>query len=274
MHKLKITLIQMDPKLKSMDKNLDDILRSLKEEASPLLLFPECALTGYGFDSKKEAMACAQTVPGPATDRIARACRAVDSWAAVGLLEKDGKQLFNSAVLIGPHGVAGVYRKMHLPFLGVDRFTTPGDLGFPVFDTPLGRIGMLICYDGSFPEAARALKLGGAQLLCLLTNWPMAAEIPCLHSPMVRAQENHINIAACNRHGEEAGFRFRGESSVCDYNGVALTWANSGEDVITAELDMKGADHNRVVIVPGRYELDRVAHRRPEHYGRLVEKNP
>lgn len=272
MLKMRITLVQMDPKLKQVGRNLEHILRNIKTAKTPLVLFPECALTGYGFESKEEALACAETVPGPSTTRIAEACRAARIWAVVGLLERRGGKLFNAAVLIGPRGIAGVYRKMHLPFLGVDRFATPGDLGFPVFRTPLGKLGLLICYDGGFPEAVRSLKLGGAQLVCMPTNWPMAAEIVCRHSPIVRAQENHVNFAACNRAGTEAGFRFRGGSSVCDYNGNVVARAGAGETVLTATLDMRGADRNRVVIVPGRYELDRIAHRRPEFYGRLVKK--
>jgi predicted amidohydrolase len=239
-----------------------------------LAVFPECALQGYGFESKEEALRIAEPVPGHATEQVARACAASGVWAVFGLLERDGDKLFNSAALVGPKGFAGVYRKMHLPFLGVDRFATPGDLGFPVFETPFGKIGILICYDASFPEAARALKLGGAQLLCLPTNWPMAAEVSCLLGPRVRAQENHVFVAACNRVGEEAGFTFRGESSVSDCDGRVLAMAGKGEGAITAELELPAADRNRVVIIPGKYELDRIGHRRPEFYGAVAEKKP
>ncbi|MBI3547998.1 MAG: carbon-nitrogen hydrolase family protein [Elusimicrobia bacterium] len=269
---LKLSLVQTAPRLGHVEWNLERIVLGVRGSKPGLVIFPECALAGYGFDSKDEAMRFAESVPGPSTDRIAHACRESGAWAIVGLLEKDGSKLFNSAALIGPDGVAGVYRKMHLPFLGVDRFADPGDLGFPVFDTPLGKLGILICYDGSFPEACRALKLSGAQLLCLPTNWPMAAEVSCLHAPRVRAQENHVFVAACNRAGEEAGFEFRGESSVCDCDGRVLAQAGRGESRITTEVDLAAADANRVIIEPGRYELDRIGHRRPEHYGRLVRK--
>jgi predicted amidohydrolase len=235
------------------------------------VVFPECALTGYGFGSKEQAWPHAEPVPGPSVDRIVEVCRETGRWAIAGLLERDGERLFNCAVLLGPEGMAGLYRKMHLLHLGVDRFTTPGDLGFPVFTTPLGRIGIQICFDGSFPEASRVQKLAGAQLICLATNWPEAAEVSCRYSPMVRAQENHVNFVACDRAGEESRFRFRGESKICDFNGKVLAEAGRDETTIIARLDLEAADRNRVVNIPGEYEIDRIAARRPEFYGDLAE---
>lgn len=262
----------MNPRLGQVSKNLDRITRGILQAETPLVVFPECALQGYAFDSKEDALKLAEPVPGPSTREIEAACREAGAWAIVGMLERAGDRLFNAAVVIGPHGLAGTYRKMHLPYLGVDRFVAPGDKGFPVFQTDLGRIGILICYDLSFPEAARVLKLEGAQLVCVPTNWPTAAEISCNHSPMVRAQENHVNVVTCNRVGEEGGFIFCGGSRIVDFDGRVLAQAGAEETTICGELDMDGADCNRVVIVPGRYELDRVAHRRPECYGRLVQK--
>jgi predicted amidohydrolase len=262
----------MEPRLGRVDANVDRAAKAIVEAKAGLVVFPECALTGYGFESKTDALVNAVELPSSATDRLAEACRKAKSLAVVGLLEKSGKRLFNSAVLIGPKGILGLYRKMHLPFLGADRFATPGDRGFPVFETPAGKIGILICYDGSFPEAPRSLKLAGAQLICLPTNFPEAAEVSCVHAPMVRAHENHVHFVSCNRVGTEGGFTFRGESKICDFEGRVLAQAGRQEQVISAELDPAAADANRVVYVPGRYELDRIAHRRPEAYVGLVNK--
>ena len=271
MSALQITLAQTDPRLGHTAWNLERIVAAVRGSKPGLVVFPECALSGYGFDSKEEGLKFAETIPGPATEAVARACKASGTWTVFGMLERDGERLFNAAAFVGPEGLVGKYRKMHLPFLGIDRFATPGDLGFPVFETPIGRIGILICYDGSFPEAARTLKLAGAQLLVLPTNWPAAAEVSCLHAPRVRAHENHMFVAACNRSGEEAGFTFRGESSVCDPDGRVLSQAASGACVLTAAIDLAQADANRVVIVPGKYELDRIGHRRPEFYRTVAE---
>jgi len=267
---MKVACRQFDPQLGRSAENVERIVASLKD--ADLVVFPECAVSGYGFDSKEAALAVAETIPGPSVARIEKACFAGGAWAVVGMLERDGDRLFNSAAVIGPGGVAGVYRKMHLPFLGVDRFTTPGDKGFPVFELPFAKLGVLICYDLSFPEAARVLKLAGAQLLVVPTNWPEKAEVSCDHSPFVRAQENHLHVATCNRVGEEAGFRFIGRSRIIGCSGAVLATAGAGDDAIAAEIDPALADQNRVVNVPGKYELDRIAHRRPEHYGPVAEK--
>src|SRR5439155_1662137 len=93
-----------------------------------------------------------------------------------GLVERDGDRLHKTAVLVSPDGLIGAYRKTHLPFLGVDRFVVPGD-ELPVWDTPLGRIGVEICYDLRFPEVTRTLALNGADIVCHPTNFPVAAQI-------------------------------------------------------------------------------------------------
>src|SRR5262245_54292575 len=265
---MRVAAVQTNPSLGRTAANLDGILRHVASTNADLVVFPECALQGYGFDSKEAAAAVAEPVQGPSLSRLADACRSARRHAIVGLIERgSGGRLFNAAVLVGPGGVLGVYRKAHLPFIGADRYMTPGDLGLPVFETPFARVGMLICYDLSFPEASRVLKLRGAQVVCIPTNWPLAAEISCVHAPPVRAQENHVHVVTCDRVGEEAGFRFRGESSIVEASGKIVARAGVDEETITAELDAAAADASRVVIVPGQYELDRLRHRRPELYG-------
>lgn len=271
---LRITVVQTDPKLGATGENLRGIVQAITAAPGRLVVFPECALSGYGFDTAEAGLAHAQTIPGPAVESVAEACRRAGTHAVFGLLERDGDRLFNSAALVGPGGLIGRYRKMHLPFLGIDRFAEKGDQGFPVFATPLGKIGVLICYDLSFPEAARSLKIGGAQVLVVPTNWPEAARVSCEHSPPVRAQENHIHVVTANRVGSEAGFSFRGGSSIHDCDGRLLARATRAEESITADLYPARADENRIVIVPGAYELDRVGHRRPEHYGALTAPRP
>lgn len=268
---VKVAVMQTDPQLGDVDGNLQTIVDAVHRIPCDLLVLPECALQGYGYDLPLAAGAIAQTVPGPATDAVADACRRKKRHAVFGLIEGDGDRFYNTAVLVGPDGIVGKYRKMHLPFLGVDRFTWPGDLGFPVFETPLGRIGILICFDLSFPEAARALKLGGAHILCVPTNWPEAAEVSCVHAPMVRAQENHVWLVTANRVGTEAGSTFRGQSRICDPDGRVLAQSGRAAGAITADIEPLEADRNRIVIRPGEYEIDRIMTRRPDHYGLLSE---
>jgi predicted amidohydrolase len=132
-------------------------------------------------------------------------------------------------------------------------------------------VGINICYDGSFPESARVLTVLGADLVVLPTNWPTGAR-PAIKLALARALENHIYYAAVNRVGEERGFRFIGQSQIIDPDGeVIAEAAGEGEDVIVAEIDPEQARRKRVVKIPGEYEVDRVADRRPEMYGPLCD---
>ncbi len=132
-----------------------------------------------------------------------------------GMLERNGDKLHNSCVLLGPDGIVGVYRKIHLPFLGIDRFVDRGTEPLRVYDIGLMRVGLHICYDGSFPECVRVLTLLGADLIVLPTNWPPGADTFAELLPNARALENHIYYMAVNRVGEERGFQFIGTSKFC-----------------------------------------------------------
>jgi predicted amidohydrolase len=134
---------------------------------------------------------------------------------------------------------------------------------------PIGKLGVNICYDASFPEAARSLKLLGAELIALPTNWPPGAWRTAQYVVNTRANENHVNFFAVNRVGIERGWEFIGKSKLIDFNGDTIFEAGKGEEMIYAEIDLAAANNNRVVNVPGSYEIDRMADRRPEFY-RLI----
>jgi len=181
MAKTSIACAQIDCLFGQPKTNLDKIIsliRAAAQRDAKLIMFPECALTGYSFDSLEEAMPFAEKIDGPSSQAIAEACRETGVYAVAGFIGGDGEKFYNTAMLVGPDGVVGSYRKVHLPFIGIDRFLTPGDRPFQVFDLPFGKVGLNICYDISFPEAARALKLMGAELIALVTNWPPAATAP------------------------------------------------------------------------------------------------
>jgi predicted amidohydrolase len=272
----KVAAVQMDCRLGDVSHNLDAVRAGLRRAAdlgARLVIFPECALTGYAFESLDEARPLAQPLPGPASEVLAADCRARDLFAVVGLLERGpGGELFNACLLVGPQGLVAGYRKIHLPFLGVDRFVAPGDRPFAVHDLGGLRVGMNICYDGGFPESARVLTLLGADLVVLPTNWPPGALPAVRHLVQARALENHIYYAAVNRVGEERGFRFIGLSRLVDCNGELLNEAGDGAEVLVADIDPAVARDKRMVKIPGKYELDRVKDRRPEMYGPLCAK--
>jgi 5-aminopentanamidase len=246
-------------------------LEEVAHAGAKLVIFPEWALSGYCFDSLEEAAPLAEEVPGPSTEKLLAAARALDCTVVVGLLERAGDEIFNAAAVITPESLLGTYRKLHLPCIGVDWHAKPGDDPFPLFITPPAKIGISICYDCSFPESGRVLKLKGAQVLAIPTNWPQGSDT-WQHTPPVRATENHLFVIACDRFGEERGFRFAGHSQIVDCSGAKLAEAGETEETILyAEIDPAIADSNRVIRRPGVWEFDRIAARRPEFYGPLAE---
>ncbi len=272
----KIAGVQMDVQLGQLQANLERITAALETTAGQgarLTVFPECAATGYCFDSLDEARPHGQPLPGPASDTVADSCRRLGVYAVFGLLERDGDRLFNACALVGPEGLVAAYRKIHLPFLGVDRFTTPGDRPYAVHQVGPARVGMNICYDSAFPEAARVMALDGADLIVLPTNFPPGSECMAEHIVNARAMENKIYYACVNRVGSERGFDFIGNSRICDTLGRALADAHhTDEAILYAELDLEESRNKEIVRVPGKHVINRFADRRPEMYGRIVQR--
>jgi 5-aminopentanamidase len=271
-----VACVQIDCVLGDAEANLAAVLEGLiaaAQRGARLVVFPECILSGYCFRSKDEAWEQAQPLPGPASDALAAACRRLDVFAVVGLLERAaGGALYNSCMLLGPDGLIATYRKIHLPFLGVDRFVTPGDRPFAVHDLGGLRVGTNICYDGTFPESARVLALLGADLVVLPTNWPTGA-LGTIKLTEARALENNVYYAAVNRVGEERGFHFVGRSRIVGPDGEVMTSAPSdATEILLAEIDPRIARAKRVVKIPGEHEIDRIHDRRPEMYGPLTAK--
>jgi predicted amidohydrolase len=273
--KVKIAGVQTNPKLMANKENLKNILASAliaAENGADLVVFPECALTGYVFTSREEAMPYTETIPGPFTKALNDRCRELNIHIAAGLLEKDGDKLYNSAVLVGPSGLIGKYRKIHLPFLGVDRFTDHGDKPFQVYETPIGNIGLLICFDCNFPESCRIMALKGADILVLTTNWPEGRQKVAQYVVVTRAFENKVHVVAVDRVGSERGGGFIGLSKIVSAAGDVLVEASSDkEEIIYAEVSLEDARQKRIVYRPGEFEVDLMNDRRPEFYSPLTE---
>lgn len=267
--------VQMDIRIGECKANVDRMASWLQDErtqSAQLVVFPECVVTGYCFDSKAEGMNVAETVPGPSTDRLLAIAKQHGKYLAFGMLEKSGDDLYNSCVLLGPSGIVGVYRKIHLPFLGIDRFTTAGKDPIEVYEVAGMRVGMHICYDASFPEITRVLALKGADLIILPTNWPPGAETFAEYIPNARALENHVYFMSVDRVGEERGFQFIGTSKFCLPTGRAPSFGGTkNECVVGGTVQPHIARNKRLVRVPGKHLIDRFADRRPNHYGLLIE---
>ena len=269
--------VQMMPHLAQPDQNRAAILGWLAQAAemgARLVVLPECAVSGYVFESLAEAHQVAEPVPGPTSDALAVACADLQLTAVIGLLEAAGPDVYNSAVIVGPQGLIHVYRKTHLPVLGVDRFVRPGD-ALQVVQTPAGLLGPLICYDLRFPEPPRVLALQGAEIIVHPTNWPRAsADFPDFVT-RATARASGVFLVSANRVGEERGHAFLGRSQIVAPSGHPLAEADDhSETIIVADLDLALAHRKKVIHIPGIFELDSFGDRRPELYGPLVEVNP
>lgn len=272
-----IACVQTDILLGNRDHNLATVLQHLEHEAKAgtrLTIFPECMLTGYGFSSHSEALEHALTLHDESLCQVAAACARLNVHVCLGFLERDSSgRLFNTAVLIGPPGIIGCYHKAHLPWLGVDRFVTPGEGPWQIHDIGGLRVGMIICYDGSFPEAPRALAVLGADLIILPTNWPEGARSVIDHLVTARAVENHLFFAACNRIGQESGFRFLGESRIVAPDGSFLAVTKTDDAIVLrATINAAHARRKHLVRVAGGHEIHRMADRRPDLYGILTAR--
>lgn len=272
---LRIAGVQMDVRFADKESNLAAIDKTAREATAGgarLLIYPECVVTGYCFESLTEARSQAEPLDGPSVARLAKICAELDIHLVAGLLEAEGERVYNACVLVGPQGLVSGYRKIHLPKLGVDQFVTPGDRPFAVHAAGDVQVGMHICYDAAFPESARVMTLQGAELLALPTNWPPGAECTAAHVIHTRAMENHVYVAAVNRVGTERGFRFFGGSKICAPSGRLLVAAEHDRPaIIYAEIEPAVARNKRLVRVPGKHEINRLVDRRPDMYAPLVE---
>jgi len=270
---MKVAAVQFAPVFGGVEENtqtvIDTILR-LKDDGVKLIVFPEAFLTGYCYESLDEAMHVALELDSPPLAAIAETCKEV--FAIVCFAERRGGALYNTAAVFGHGRLIGSYQKTHLPYLGMDRFATPGS-DLPIFDLDGVRIGIGICFDIRFPEVARCYSLAGADILCFPTNWPEFAEPTSNLVCPTRAMENHAFVIAADRVGEEAGVRFCGHSKIIDPRGKMLAHADHTEEaIITAEIDPARARQKTIIVKPGEYELPIFGARNPGLYSEIANQ--
>ena len=271
---VRVAACQIDPQLGEVDRNLERIERAVLEAAkggAELAVLPEAAVTGYAYASLDEALPAARRATMVAPDRLSELAQRHRMSIICGSLEPQGSEVYNVAYILAADGRRFQYRKTHLPFLGIDRFATPGPDAPQVYELGGLRVGVLICYDLRFPEAARVCALDGADLIALPTNWPTSVDFhPELFAP-ARAAENHCYLLACDRVGTERGTTFLGRSILVDYDGHRMATAGDvDEQVLIGELDPDAARATHVRLRPGEHEWDTIADRRPGLYGRLL----
>lgn len=238
-----VAAIQFEPALGQKERNIEQLLRLTEQAAragAALIVHPEMATSGYCWHSRAEVAPFVEPLPGPTTERFAQLARRFGCYIVLGLPEVAPATgvFYNSAALVGPQGLLGVYRKTH-SFIAEPKWAKDGDADLPVFDTPLGRIGIMICMDADFVEPARLLALAGADLIAFPTNW---LDDKCPSATwMARAYENGVPIVAANRYGCERGVQFSGGSCVLGPGGAVLASSDSGDGVVLATLDLAAA---------------------------------
>lgn len=253
---VKIACIQMEPVVGERKSNIQrsaNFIETAAGQGANLIVLPELANSGYVFKTREEAFALSEAVPG------GPACEAWSALAArhglhivAGICERAGEVLYNSSVVIGPKGHVGTFRKVHL-WNEENLYFEPGNLGYPVFKTPIGRIGTFICYDCWFPESFRLCALQGADIVCVPTNWvPIPGQDETREAManilvMAAAHSNSVFIAAADRVGSERGQPFIGQSVIVSYTG----WPIGGpagpdkEEIIYAEANLADARRKR-----------------------------
>jgi len=275
---VKISLVQQAA-TKDRDANRGRGLKAVREAArqgARLVCFAELAFDPfYPQDpGRTDVLECAEPIPGPTTEAFARHATDLGVVIVLNLFERDGERTYDTSPVIDADGrLLGKTRMVHIPdypcFHERDYYT-PGDLGAPVYDTAVGKIGVAICYDRHYPEYMRALALAGAELVVtpqagVVGEWPeglFEAEM------RVAAFQNGYFTALCNRVGREDKVRFAGGSFVCDPAGnVVARTAEGVDELLFCDIDLAAAAraHARRLFL---------ANRRPELYPGWLGPSP
>ncbi len=245
---VKVAAVQFNPQLGEREKNISrmvELAGKAFSEKAQLLVFPEMSNSGYVLNTRSEAYDIAEQVPGgPTISAFAKITREANSYAVIGMLEREGDLIYNCAALVGPKGLIGKYRKNHI-WDFEKNFNEPGNLGFPVFSLPFGRLAMCICYDAWFPETIRIYNLQGADIVCDPTNWVVVAGVgpndkplsPLIH--MAQAHMNKLFVVCADRIGVERGVTYLGNSCICGPGGFIKGPASfDKEEILMAEVNL------------------------------------
>lgn len=272
MKEINVALAQINCKAGDKEHNLDLMERNIKqasERGANLVVFPELALTGYVM--RDITYDLAEPVPGPSIRYLEEITERENLHVVFGMLERSEKArsvLYNTAVLIGPKGFIGKYRKMHLPTHSVfeeKRYFRPGYQA-PTFETEIGELGLIVCYDVFFPEVTRMLRLGGTKFIICISASPSPRSKFFEILTAARAIENTVFLAYVNLVGIEDGLQFWGGSRIIAPNGDVTVQAKyDEEDLVVGKVDYADLDRAEI-FVPTLRDL------RPELFERLKKQ--
>jgi predicted amidohydrolase len=259
--RLRLAVIQTSPVFGEVRSNVRTGLDLMGGTPADLYILPELFDTGYNFIDGEETARLAEGTLGPTHESIAEFAKDRGCYAAYGFAER-ADRIYNSAALTGPKGLIGLYRKVHL-FDRERLFFAPGGLGFPVFDLPFGKVGLMICFDWIHPEAARALSLKGAQLLAHPSNLVLPY---CPEAMVTRSLENRVFAATADRVGRESrggnDLHFIGKSQIVSPGGEVLGRLGVDEvGVLVIGVNLHQADGKKI-----NSRNDLLVDRRPDQY--------
>jgi 5-aminopentanamidase len=266
---IKVGVFQFAPIFGETKKNTDYAVEELSRVQADLVVLPELCTTGYQFVSREEVRALSEEVSTSyAVARFMEVARAQHMGIVFGMAEVHEGRFFNSAVYLSPNGLAGVYRKVHL-FFEEKFFFEGGRDGFPVFEQDGVRLGIMICFDWIFPEAARILALKGADIICHPSNLVLPF---CQDAMVTRCTENRVFAVTANRIGEEQRggkdkLAFSGASQVADPGGNVLFRLAPGEETLRIIEIEPGQARNKNITIHNDLFHDRA----PKLYKNLVE---
>lgn len=258
---MRLAIVQTSPDFGNVEVNTREAISLMESAPADFYVLPELFNTGYNFLDQGELDRMAEEVEGVTFQALAAFARKSKSYLAYGFAER-AEHIYNSAAIVGPEGLIGLYRKIHL-FDRENLFFAPGNLGFPVFDLPFGRVGMMICFDWIYPESARTLTIKGAQLIAHPSNLVLPY---CPDAMITRCLENKVFAATADRVGMENrgsfDLRFIGTSEIVSPRGEILT--RLGEDkaaIAVVSVDLHDADTKKI----NQYN-DLIADRKPNQY--------
>ena len=260
---MRVGYYQFRPLFGQPRRNVAKILAALADVEADLIVLPELAFSGYHFRDREEARALAEDCASSETvESLTALCLKRDLHLVTGFCERSGERVYNSALLIGPRGVEHLYRKLHL-FAEEKRCFDPGDIPLSVQEVRGAQIGLMVCFDWSFPEVARVLAIQGAEILCHPSNLVLGF---CQEAMRTRCLENRVYAVTANRFGRDqrphGELRFTGKSQVVAPGGRLIHRAPSQRDeLFITEIDVAEARNKR--ITPWN---DLLSDRRPEWY--------
>jgi predicted amidohydrolase len=271
--KFKVALAQFPCKIGNKQHNINKIAKHIKQakkQKANIIIFPEMSLTGY--TTRDLTYELAEEIPGPSTEKIRKLAKKENLYMVFGMPERSEKGkaiLYNTAVLTGPEGYIGKYRKMHLPTHSVFEEKRYFRLGYqtPIFETNLGKLGITICYDIFFPEITRALRLQGAKFIICISASPAVRKKFFETLTAARAIENTCFLAYVNLVGIENGLQFWGGSRLIGPSGHIITQLKYDEE------DLSFGNVNYDDLKPVEAFVPTLRDLRPELYASLRESS-